>query len=682
MSNYILLEIGTEEIPAKFMSGLLAQLKDSAAAHFAEAKIETGAIRTYGTPRRMTLIVEEAAEKQADTVSKNKGPSLKIAFDAEGNPTKAAMGFARGQGIEVGQLIQEDGYVYAVVESKGKDTKALLPEILSDIITKMTFPKSMRWGNEEMRFVRPIRWIVALCGEEVIPFEVAHVHTGKVSMGHRFLSQGAVEIPAAQEYLRIMEENFVIADPEKRKALIWKQLQALAAEKGGVVEMDEELLEEVNYLVEYPTALCGNIDAEYLQLPDAAVITPMKDHQRYFPVIDGNGKLMPYFLTVRNGGEYALTTVQNGNERVLRARLDDAKFFFNEDRKQKLEERVEGLKRIVFQDGLGTLYDKAQRLEALTIFLKEETGMTEGVCPGMLRRASLLAKADLLTGMVTEFTELQGVMGREYARLDGEKEGVAEAIFEQYLPRFAGDILPKTKYGILLSLADKFDTIAAIFSRGLIPTGSQDPFALRRQTIGILNIINDAGLHIGLKRVFEKVLDLLQAENKDVVIGQLYEFFMLRLRNMYLDAGYDYRLADAVLDMGWDDVCGLTCTIKALKEADILHREELIQTYTRVGNISKDAEADAIDESLLQAEEEKALYQAYMSIHDGVIQAAGKYDFENAAALLESIHEPIHNFMEHVMVMVKEEDIKANRLHLLKSVFNLTNCFGNIYKLG
>lgn len=682
MSNYVLLEIGTEEIPAKFMSALLGQIKESAISHFAEEKINIGAVHTYGTPRRMTLLIEDVAEKQEDITSKNKGPSVQIAFDGEGNPTKAAMGFARGQGIDVKDLIQEDGYVYAVVESKGKETKDRLPLLLQDIITKMTFPKSMRWGNEEMRFVRPIRWIVALWNAEIIPFEVAHVQTGNTSMGHRFLSNGAVTIKEAKDYVKTMEEQFVIPDPEKRKEEIWKQLQALAAEKGGVVERDEDLLEEVTYLVEYPTALCGNIDNEYLRLPAAAVITPMKDHQRYFPVKDERGKLLPYFLTVRNGGTHALQTVQNGNERVLRARLDDAKFFFNEDRKQKLGDRVEGLKRIVFQDGLGTLHDKALRLEELTMFLKEETDMTTGVCPAILRRASMLAKADLLTGMVTEFTELQGVMGREYALLDGEKEGVAEAILEQYLPRFAGDELPKTKYGILLSLADKFDTITAIFSRGLIPTGSQDPFALRRQTIGILNIINDAKLHISLKRVFEKVLDLLQVEDKETVIGQLYDFFLQRLRNIYLDGGYDYRLVDAVLDMGWDDVYGLTCTIKALKEADILHRENLIQTYTRVGNISKEATEGDINVALLQCDEEKALYEAYQKVQPAVIQAASAYDFNKAAEAMESITEPIHQFMENVMVMVKEEDIKENRLHLLKAVFNLTGCLGNIYKLG
>ncbi len=418
MSKDILLEIGTEEIPAHYMPGILGQLKELAAKKLGEANIEYGTIRSLGTPRRAVLLVQGVAEKQADISAKHKGPSVRIAYDGDGNPTKAAAGFARGQKIDVQELTVEDGYVYASVTSIGSASAGLLPDILKSIVLSLTFPKSMRWGNKNVHFVRPLRWLVALFGTEVVPFEIAGVHSGKVSRGHRFLGTGDFTIPSMADYETVTREHFLIVDPEERRQMILDGLQKLAAEKNGTIIMDEDLLEEVVFLVEYPTALCGEFDQAFLQLPEAAIITPMKDHQRYFPMRDADGKLMNLFLTVRNGDDYHLETVQHGNERVLRARLDDAKFFFEEDKKQKLADRVEKLKKIVFQDGLGTLYDKAQRLADITVFLNHKLDL--GLQEEALKRASLLAKADLATQMVMEFTELQGVMGKEYALLDGE----------------------------------------------------------------------------------------------------------------------------------------------------------------------------------------------------------------------------------------------------------------------
>lgn len=547
MSKDVLLEIGTEEIPAHYMPSVLSQVQQLAADKLNKANIAYETIRAVGTPRRVALLVKGVAEKQADISSKNKGPSVKIAYDSDGNPTKAAMGFARGQKIAVEDLVVEDGYVYANVTSIGAETAGLLPDILTGIITGLVFPKSMHWGSLDFHFVRPIRWIVALFGDDVVPFELAGVKSGRISRGHRFLGTGDFEIPSMAAYERTAKEHFIIVDPEERKELILAGLQKLADEKGGTIIMDDDLLEEVIFLVEYPTALCGEFDEDYLKLPEAAIITPMKDHQRYFPMRDKDGKLMNLFLTVRNGDDYHLETVQHGNERVLRARLDDAKFFFEEDKKHKLVDYVEKLKKIVFQDGLGTLYDKALRLEQITVFLNQKLDL--GLSDEALKRASLLAKADLATQMVMEFTELQGVMGKEYAMIDGEGEDVAEALTEQYQPRFAGDELPQTDMGKVLGLADKFDTITGMFSRGFIPTGSQDPFALRRQTIGVLNILMDAGWNLNCHEVFAFVLDLLQVDkDKQMeVMGQLNDYFVLRLKNIFQDKGVDYHIIDCVL---------------------------------------------------------------------------------------------------------------------------------------
>ena len=479
MAKDLLLEIGTEEVPAHVMPGVLAQLKERAEKAFQENRIAFASVRTLGTPRRMALLVKDLAEKQADVTSENRGPSVKIAFDADGKPTKAAQGFARGQHVAPEDLVEKDGYVYAVVHETGKETAELLKTLLPELICALSFPNNMRWGSLEFKFIRPIRWLVALFDSEVIPFEVANVTSGRVSRGHRFLSQGDFSIAKADDYEKDCEAQYIIVDPEKRKAMIRAQIEAVAKENGGRAEITDDLLEEVLYLVEYPTALCGRFEEKYLQLPPEAVITPMRDHQRYFPVKDDAGKLLPLFITVRNGGKEYLETVQHGNERVLRARLADAQFFFDEDRKKSLEEHRDKLKTVVFQQGLGTMYEKTERLAQLADFIADEIGADEKAHKHA-RRAALLSKADLVTGMVTEFTELQGIMGREYAKLDGECEKVAIAIDEHYMPRFAGDAQPQTTAGRIVSTADKIDTIVGTFHLGKIPTGSQDPFALRR----------------------------------------------------------------------------------------------------------------------------------------------------------------------------------------------------------
>lgn len=682
MCKDLLFEIGTEEIPAHYMPSILAQVKALAEKAFDEGNIAYGSVRTIGTPRRIALLVKDVDEKQADVSSKHKGPSVKIAYDADGNPTKAAMGFARGQKIDVKDLVVEDGYVYAYVTSVGAETKTLLPDILKGIVTGLNFPKSMHWGSLDFHFVRPIRWFVALYGTDVVPFELAGVTSGKVSRGHRFLGTGDFTIESPAAYEETCKEHFLIVDPEVRKQMILDGLQKLADEKGGTIIMDDDLLEEVVYLVEYPTALCGEFDEDYLKLPEAAIITPMKDHQRYFPMRDKDGKLMNLFLTVRNGNDYHLETVQHGNERVLRARLDDAKFFFEEDKKHHLVDYTEKLKKIVFQDGLGTLYDKAQRLEKITVFLNHKLDL--GLDDAKLQRASLLAKADLATQMVMEFTELQGVMGKEYALIDGEDKGVAEAINEQYQPRFAGDVLPQTDMGKVLGIADKFDTITGMFSRGFIPTGSQDPFALRRQTIGILNILMDAGWNLNCHEVFAFVLSLLGVEGEDAakVMGQLDDYFTLRLKNIFQDKGMDYHIIDCVLASDTLNAYEEARRAQALIDADIMGKTDLLQAFTRVSNMIKGADNTDVNPDLFETEEEKALYSACQAMQVNLPQKYAVYDYEGVAEVLSEGIAAINDFLDNVLVMHKDEAVKENRLHLLALTYSLIQPLGDIKKLA
>ena len=522
MAKDLLLEIGTEEIPARFMTGALQQLRNVAKSKLTDLRIGYDEIQVVGTPRRLVLVVRGMAETQADMRSENKGPSIKIAFDEHGTPTKAAQGFARGQGVLATELIVKDGYVYAMVHEIGKTVAELLPEMLTNIIDSLNFPKNMRWADLDRKFVRPIRWLLALFGSTVIPFTVAEITAANLTRGHRFLSKGEFVVASVEEYFATLADQFVMVDQEVRRQVIRDQVEKIAISQGGTATIDEDLLEEVVYLVEYPTALCGRFEAEYLSLPPEAIITPMREHQRYFPVFSNDGKLLPVFITVRNGGAEHLDIVRHGNERVLRARLADAQFFYEEDKKIKLIDRLDKLKTIVFQEGLGTIHDKTLRIEALALKISQAIGGADKLEP-VISRCAKLAKADLVTGMVCEFTELQGIMGQEYALLNGESTEVAQGIFEHYLPRFAGDILPESLVGQVLSIADKLDNIVATFSRGLVPTGSQDPYALRRQALGIVNILIDGKHHVSLAGMLYEAMNLLRIDaNKQKKITKGY----------------------------------------------------------------------------------------------------------------------------------------------------------------
>ena len=715
----LLFEIGTEEIPAKFMPGILAQLQELAEKKMAELRIPFEAVKVYGTPRRMTFIASGVAETQADSTVEAKGPSAKIAF-VNGEPSKAALGFARGQGVDVKELVVRDNYVYAVKHLAGAAVKDLLPDLLLDILTSLNFPKNMRWADHEVRFVRPIRWLVALFGTEVIPVEITGVKSGKFSRGHRFLrpsaveagkehesvldaakamidtaakkvknsvasavigATGVVEIPSADAYEKTLYDNFVMVDQDARRELIRQQVTDLGIAEGGHVEIDEDLLEEVNYLVEWPTALCGKFEEKFLALPKECIITPMRDHQRYFPVMAEDGSLLNKFITVRNGGKDHLEVVAHGNERVLRARLSDAEFFFNEDRKQSLADRLEKLKTVSFQEGLGNMNDKSNRLVQAANMLA--MAINAKVDKAQLERTALLCKCDLVTGMVVEFTELQGVMGREYAKLDGEATAVAQGIFEHYLPRFAGDELPKSDIGRIVGIADKLDNICATFSRGLAPTGSQDPYALRRQALGIINILLDANYHISLYKVIAGALYLLQIapEQTGKLVPQIAEFMKQRLRNMLIDQGIRYDVVDAVLaEERNDDFADLYARAVALNNFVASEAAPaLIQAATRVANLCKKIETEtAINPQLFEVEAETVLHAAAMDANKEVLAASVKYDY--AAVLTEAtkLVDPINKFFDDVMVMAEDEKIKNNRLALLSAVKDVTHAVGDL----
>lgn len=719
----LLFEIGTEEIPAKFMPNILAQLKELAEKKMTELRIPFESVKTYGTPRRMTFIASGVAEAQEDSTVEAKGPSAKIAFvngDIHGEPSKAAQGFARGQGVDVKELVVRDNYVYAIKHLAGQPVKELLPGLLMDILTSLNFPKNMRWADHDFKFVRPIRWLVALFGEEVVPVEITGVKSGKFSRGHRFLRRsavdaamehesfldaakavlgnaaakaknavasaalgtyGAVEIPNADAYEKTLYDNFVMVDQDARRELIRQQVTDMGVAEGGHAEINEDLLEEVNYLVEWPTALCGNFEDKFLALPKECIITPMREHQRYFPVLAEDGSLLNKFITVRNGGKEHLDIVAHGNERVLRARLSDAEFFFDEDRKQSLADRLEKLKTVSFQEGLGNMNDKSNRLVQAADMLA--MAINAKVDKEKLERAALLCKCDLVTGMVIEFTELQGVMGREYAKLDGEAPEVALGIYEHYLPRFAGDELPQTDIGRLVGIADKLDNICATFSRGLAPTGSQDPYALRRQALGIINILLDANYHLSMYKVIAGSLYLLNipAEETKKLVPQIAEFLKQRLRNLMIDQGIRYDVVDAVMaEERNDDFADLVARAQALNS--FVAAEEapaLIQAATRVANLCKKIEEEtAINPQLFVAPAEGELHDAAVASSKEVLAATVKYDYAAVLAEATKLVAPINKFFEDVMVMDEDVRVKNNRLALLSAVKDITHAVGDL----
>ncbi|MBM7556254.1 glycine--tRNA ligase subunit beta [Halanaerobacter jeridensis] len=690
MSKDLLLEIGTEEIPAGFMLPAFEQLEELAQELFEQKRIEIADVLATGTPRRLTLYIEDVAEEQEDLEKEIRGPAKNIAFDDNGEATKAGEGFARGQGLTPDELEIRDTengeYVFACTTEEGQATKELLPDLLEEIIFKLDFPKSMRWGSQDMRFARPIKWLLSLYGTETIEFSVAEVEASNWSRGHRFLSEGQIEIEQPEAYFDLLETEGVIVDHSRRRKMIVEQIEEIERDKDVTVAIADDLLTEVNFLVEYPTALCGSFAEEFLQLPEEVLITSMREHQRYFPVRDQEGKLKNLFITVRNGNEGHLDIVREGNEKVLQARLADAKFFYEEDQQAPLENKVEQLKDIIFQEDLGTIYEKVERMIDLAQEFASDLEYTADEIE-QAQRAAKLAKADLVTEMVNEFSKLQGVMGREYALIDGEDEAVAEAIFEHYLPRYADDKLPESKIGRVASLADKIDNIVACFSVGLIPTGSQDPYALRRQGLAVVKIITDAELDITLEQLINSALDLLEDNDKltrsrNEIKEDLMDFFALRLEKLLEDNEIRYDVINAVLATDFSDVNDTILRADAvMKFRNEEGFAELITAFERASNLADKGKKEEVKPELFTDDSEKKLYAEYQDLKSKIADLIAKQDYLTALKQVATLKEAIDNFFNSVMVMAEDEEIKENRLGLLKSVTNLLSKIADLTEI-
>lgn len=676
MVKKYLLEIGVEELPARFVGDALNQLKNNMKGLLEGNRFEYGDIVAYSTPRRLAIIVEGLSDMQESLEEVVKGPAKKIAFDENENPTKALIGFMKGQGVDISSIYVNEyngvDYVFAKAVKKGKSLEEVLIKNIPNVIKGINFPKSMKWGGKNIRFARPIRWLLSILDDKVLTFDLEGIVASNVTRGHRFLGHSRIEIGHVDQYVDVLKENFVIVDQEERKDIIKYGSERLVKERGGNLQQDEDLLDEVTNIVEYPMPIIGRIKDEYLSLPVDVVITPMKEHLRFFPVLDDKGRLLPYFVTVRNGNRDHIDIVIKGNEKVLGARLEDAKFFYMEDMKQPLSSYVEGLDKITFQEKLGTLLDKTKRVQKLGekigayLEVGEETKKN-------INRAGYLSKADLVTKMVSEFTELQGKMGMEYAKSSGENEIVSLAIYEQYLPRFSDDELPTTTAGAVLSMADKMDTIAGLYAVDIHPTGSQDPFGLRRMALGIINIIIDRKLSLSMRELIENALYIYVDINSlafdyDKVRDEVIEFFNGRIRSMFIDMGIRYDIVDAIIASNIDDIYDMK--IRARKLNDWLKKEgltEILHAFNRVANLSEKAVSDEVKRDLL-TEDEIELYESFNAIEEKVEASIAKKEYDKALDFLAILREPIDNFFDKVMVMTEDEKLRNNRLGLLKKI--------------
>lgn len=687
MKRDLLFEIGVEELPSAYMTRALADLQALANKKLTEARLNYSQLKVLGTPRRLTIIAEGMADMQGDANIENRGPKKSSAFDADGKPSKAGLGFAKGQGLDFDQLeIREQGgieYLYAVKSEAGCPTSEVLPTVLPEIISSLVFPKSMRWGAFTTRFARPIRWLLALFGSDVVKFNIENIESSNLTYGHRFLSNGSLTVGSLAEYQQKLRDNFVILDQTERQALIWQQVQEVAARAGGHAMENEDLLEEVTYLVEYPTAFFGKFSSSYLEVPPEVLTTSMIEHQRYFPVYGDSGDLLPGFIGVKNGRDYSMDLVIAGNERVIKARLEDALFFWREDGKKPLESMVPGFESVMFHERLGTLMDKVNRLEQIAEQLGVITGLSS---PDKLERAALLAKADLLSAMVYEFPELQGIMGRYYALKSGEDSEVAQAILEHYLPRFAGDTLPATPTGIVLSLTEKIHNLVGCFAIGIKPTGSQDPYALRRQALGLVNIILENDLHIDLRSALSQAhasfTGVKLQLDADATAAELTDFILQRMRGILQDRGISYDIIDAVFAVPSADLTEVIDRIASVNDFKAAaYRDDFMVVYNRANNLSRKWENSEVDQSVLVDESEKVLYEAVCDLVPQVESMISSRDYAGAFGALAGLRPKVDDFFAAVMVMVDNEKLKASRLGLLKSIANISQKVADFSKL-
>ena len=674
MNNY-LLEIGVEELPSRFVNMAIEQLNEKSKKLLQENEIGFEDVKVYATPRRLSLIIEGLDEKQKDIQKEVKGPSVKIAYDDDKKPTKPLLGFMKSQNITEDDLIRKElkgtDYVFANISSIGRKSQEILAEIMPSLIRDINFPKNMRWGGKNIRFARPIRWIVSLLNNEVVPFDFEGIPVGNKTKGHRFLGSSDITIDEVNNYEKLLEENYVILDQNKRREIIKYESTKIAKSLGGEIHENEDLLEELTFIVEYPTPIKGSIKEKYLSLPKEVVTTTMIDHLRFTPIYSQDGELLPYFITVRNGTKDYEDIVIAGNEKVLGARLEDAKFFYEDDISKPLEDYVENLKGVLFNDKLGSMFEKEKRDGVVAKKIAKSLSFADEAIEA-LDRVSHLSKADLTTKMVIEFTELQGVMGEIYALNSGEKEIVATAIREQYLPKFAGDELPKSSVGSIFSLADKIDTIVGLFAIGEIPTGSADPFALRRSAIGIINIIRNTGWKFNLNEVIETSLyeyinDLGLTFNHEEVINNIREFFFGRIKTMLQEEGIRYDIIDAVL-IPESEIYNIFEKAKELNNWFNDDRTNFVDAYNRINNLTKNVDFTEIDEELLKEEEEKNLYNKFVESDDKFKDALSSENYKGAMDLLYDLVPSINSFFDSVMVMAEDEKIRQNRLALINSI--------------
>ncbi|MGX7714370.1 glycine--tRNA ligase subunit beta [Enterococcus faecalis] len=678
MAKDLLLEIGLEEMPAHVVTPSRIQLEEKVIKFLDEHHLDYETVQSFATPRRLAVKVTAIPEKQADVEEEVKGPAKKIALDAEGNWSKAAQGFLRGQGVTTEDIVFKElngvEYVYVTKFTKGQSAKEVLTK-LNDVITSLTFPVTMHWANYDFEYIRPIHWIVALLDDEVIPFKVLDVTTGQTSRGHRFLGDD-VTFQHANEYEAKLKEQFVVVQPNERKQMIVDQANALAAEKNWQLALDEELLEEVTNLVEYPTAFVGSFDEKYLSVPDEVLVTSMKEHQRYFEVRNDQGLLMPHFIAVRNGDNVHLENVIKGNEKVLIARLEDAEFFYNEDKKLTIEACVEKLKNVTFHEKIGSIYEKMQRVALIAQIIGRKVGLSEEELED-LKRASEIYKFDLVTNMVGEFPELQGIMGEKYALLQGEKPAVATAIREHYLPTSSEGELPETAIGAVLALADKLDSVFSFFSVGMIPTGSNDPYALRRQTYGVIRIIEDKGWTFPLVQLQTEVDEAVNqdVEKYGVLLNEgqaeVVEFVKARLRQLLMTKNVRHDIIDAVVSAEQADLSKLFASANILKSRfEDQDFKPSMEALTRVINLAKKGQEllgdteEGIDPSLFENKAEKELYQAVNDLSEAF---ATRTIAENYEALV-NLRPLIDAYFNETMVMVEDEKVKQNRLKQLMQI--------------
>jgi len=691
--NSVILEIGTEEIPAQYMENTLKDLNRLVQKHLEDARINYKEIKVYGTPRRLILFIFHINEKQEDIFQKIKGPAYSIAYNKDSLPQKPALMFAQSQGVNVEDLIVEDTekgqYVFALKSKIGQPTIDILSRIFPKIIMSMQFPKSMRWEEKSLRFIRPIRWILALYGKEIIRFNLDGLKSENITYGHRLLAPKKIKISSTQEYFKKIEKNYVIIDPQIRENIIRTDIKRIIKEIHGEEIINEKLLKELVYLVEYPNAILGEYDKKYLKLPKDVLTVVMEKHQKYFPVFKNKNELLPLFIVIINNSKEYASKIKEGNENVLRARLEDAKFFYQEDQKTPLEKKVDKLKNVIFQENLGSLFDKTKRLESLCEYIADVLQIEQKEKQDLLRSANL-CKADLVTEMVKEFPELQGIMGKEYAVLSNERKEVAEAIFGHYLPRFSGDILPSTKNGMTLAISDKVDNIVGCFLSGLTPTGSQDPYGLRRQTRGKIAIILKHNLKISLKDIIQKSLSLYTVNassevkiDENEIVSQILNFIKQRVKNIFLEDGISYDVIDAVLAADNNgDMVDIKHRIEAIEE--FYHQPifgKIITSSSRVLNLSKNSEKTEINKLLLREKAELNLYHNYEDIYPRIKKFICNKEYKKALKLLGDLCEPVDEFFDQVLVMDKDKDIRKNRVALIKKIGILFNQVADLSKI-